>query len=210
MSEERDYPRHAYRQLVPSDFVMMNLPEAYRGVRRDGVQPSNREVVERYIDNIVTAMERPAGLWILGAEGVGKTAFAAIIAKAARAHRFTVWFTDLWGLQEDLRVRDDERHDDGVLTTCRKVDLLVIDALRESDAESKLFGRSQIVALIRHRCNAGRATVVTSRLTAREINAVFDGIVKSTGDRMAVVPMKGEDMRAKARDDLKSFLTGGS
>jgi DNA replication protein DnaC len=184
------------RPLVKADLTRMNLSEEHWFARFDQVPESVRPVMERYLRNLNERLARADGLYLYGAPGVGKTTVAAVVAKEARAHGFTVYFTRVWELREMIRSRIDFDDETTILGRAREVNLLVLDDLRDEDAREKFFPLSEITALLRDRRERRRVTVITSSVTPEVLDsAVWAAFSNALDGSLVRVEVEGPDLR---------------
>lgn len=183
----------------------MNVPEEYWYAQVGGANERMRPLVARYIRSIEDKIARGVGLLLYGGPGVGKTAFAAMIAKESRASYHTVLFARIWELREMIRSRMEFDADSTMSERTREVDVLILDDLREEDANERFFTLSEIQQLVLYRSSRRRVTVITTRLDR-------DTLSGPPMDRFAevLVPleMSGPNLRAEQRRELIQEIHG--
>lgn len=206
MSEQQPEPTVFRRKLDKADFTRMNLPESYWRIRVQGVQPKVYEPTCNYLRRIDEMIRMGAGLWISGDQGVGKTSIAALAAKEARSRGFTVYFTSIWELRECIRSRIGFDDNVTVLGRCQSVDLLVLDELREDDADQHFFGAKQLEELLAHRRAAGKPSIVTTRLKADKLDRSFPGLRSPSEGSMVWFPVSGRNLRLDQAKVIKAAV----
>lgn len=198
------------RQLTEADFERMNLSKEFWTLKIQGVAESVRELATRYLVNIDQMKERGAGILLNGPPGVGKSGIAALICKEARARGYTAYFTSVWELRECIRARIQFETDTSILDRCREVDVLVLDGLRAEDSPERFFGARDIEELVVTRGLRKKVTVVTTRMTATEMNHHFTGFLNAAQSCLVSVPVNGPDLRQSQNEELRRAVLGSS
>ena len=196
------------RKLDKPDFVRMNLPEAFWRVRVQGVSQDCQAHVTRYLSKIHDMVSMGAGLILFGEEGRGKTGIAALIAKEARSFGYTAYFTTVWEMREMIRSRINYTDEQSVMSRAREVDVLVLDDLRMEDIDQGWFGRSEIEALVSDRVARRRITLITTRMSAAEIQGKLKSLMSVSKDGLVPFPVRGEDKRAVTQRELQAAIFG--
>lgn len=158
------------RALVRADLERMNLPEEFWHAKVQGVSAAVRPALEKYLRRVDEMVKTGAGLMVCGAPGVGKTGVAALVLKEARARGYTAMFCRLWELREMLRSRMEFDAEMSVAERVREVDALVLDDLCAQDMTAKFFTPAEIVSLVKYRASRRRVTLVTTRMTQRDLD----------------------------------------
>ena len=203
MASEVDRPER--RKLVEGDLRRMHVPEDYWYAKVEGVSEEVRPMVARYLRNVEAMIAKGAGLIIYGPSGVGKTAIAAMIAKESRASYHTVLFARVWELREMIRSRMEFDAESTMAERTREVQVLILDDLREEDANEKFFTLSEIQQLVLYRASRRMVTVVTTRLD-------IDALSRAPMDRFAevLVPfaVHGPNLRNQRQQELQRMIRG--
>jgi len=194
-----------YRALGRVDLQRMNLPEDLWLAKVQHVSDKAKKPTGNYLRNIDQAVANGAGLVIHGAKGVGKTAIAVLIAKEARSHGYTAFFTRVWELREMIRSRMDYDADSTVAQRVRDVEVLVLDDLRPEDAGEKFFTFSEIVQLVRYRASRRRLTVITTR---QSIQALQAPPMVALSEVLLLFPVEGPDLRDERKRELEQSILG--
>lgn len=198
------------RTLDRSDMVRMNLPEHLWTTKVSGVCEAQRAVVDRYLVNLPEMKQRTAGLYVIGAEGVGKTAIGVLICKEARSLRFTAFFTPVWELREGIRSHLMFDESTSLLDRCREVDFLVLDGLSADDERDFVFGSRAIEDLILTRSARRRVTIVTTRLSAvGGASKFFSRLQEVTLGCMVSLLVTGPNQCEQQNRALKKVVLGG-
>ena len=183
----------------------MNLPEDLWLAKVQSVSQKTRKPTENYLRNIDTAASKGASLLIHGSKGVGKTAIAALIAKEARSRGYTVLFVRVWELREMIRARMAYDADSSVAERVREVQVLVLDDLRQEDADEKFFTLSEIQQLVRYRASRRRLTIVTTRLQVQ----VFDRPpMDAFSEVLLLFPVEGPNLHKERKRELEQSILG--
>jgi DNA replication protein DnaC len=197
------------RKLDVGDLRRMNLPEEFWRARIAGVPESVRQAVARYMRKMDLVMAEGVGLFLRGSNGVGKSATACVIAKEARARGYTVYFTSFWELRELLRARVDFDDETSILGRCREVDLLILDDLRLEDADEKWFGPKDIEGLVAFRKMQRRATIITTRLSVRDMASTkLGGLVGASEGSAVDLDIDGPNLHEKRKQSLRRVVFG--
>lgn len=183
----------------------MNLPEELWFAKVQYVSDKARTPTENYLRKIDEAVANGAGLIIHGAQGVGKTAIAALIAKEARSRGYTTFFVRVWELREMIRSRMEYDSDSTVAERARDVDVLVLDDLRQEDAGEKFFTLSEIHQLVKYRASRRRVTVITTRLSLRVLD---DAPMDALSDVLLRFPVDGPNLRKERKRVLEQSILG--
>ena len=208
----RARPRHLSRE----DLKRVGLPESFwrvslKGVPEAYVQPLKRYMMHTSDDTLCTLLcERVRsgqGLLIYGDPGVGKSSVAALIARRARAWRFTVYFTTATALREGRRggYLFDSEEDRTVWDRAHEVDLLIMDDVTEQDLADRYYGQEELLSLLRVRAENDKTNIVTTRLPSSH---AFVAELQSSVPGMGPFPMRGENRIRQQNADLYADLFG--
>jgi DNA replication protein DnaC len=196
------------RPLVREDLERMALPVDYWRARLAQAPRDAAVLVANYLGRYDELAARGCGLLFLGSPGTGKTALAAVTAKDVRARYRSVFFTSLWDLKEAVRSRASFDADQSVIERARGVDLLVLDNLRVEDAADMVFGARATVELLAFRAQRARPTLVTTRLSFRELDdpKTWKGLLQA--GKLVEVPVTGPDLRESQAAHLRQIVSG--
>jgi DNA replication protein DnaC len=194
------------RKLDAEDFTRMNLPAELWDVTLEGVTPSVAQPVRTYIEKIDEMFTDGVGFTFSGGAGVGKSGTAAVLAKAVRSRRHPVHFITIADLRESIRARSLFDDTISIFERCRSVEFLVLDALRQADAEDIFLKAVDLERLVEHRVAWKRPTIITTRLTGGECAKSFGGVLEAVKARSLWVEVAGEDRRAKGQENLNARL----
>lgn len=197
------------RKLDAEDLRRMNLPEEFWRTRVDQAPESVQEAVARYLRKIERMSQDGIGLFITGSRGVGKTALAAMVLKEARSRGFTAYFSSLWELREMIRSRIMFDDDTSMLGRCQEVDFLVLDGLREEDAQERWFGLKEIEELVRYRGNKRLVTIITTRFSFQDMaSGPFRSLLEAAQGHLVQFPVEGPNRHEKRQNDLRRAVFG--
>lgn len=197
------------RRLVEGDVKRMNLGKAYWYVEADKIQDKEvREIVVRFKKKIVDHINSGHGLVIGGAEGVGKSGAAAIIAQEAARWGYTVRIVSHEELQT-LRFEDRPFDDaSSIMTRVRSVDLLVLDDFNEDFVDDGKFGPKQLEKLVAYRNKNRRSTILTTRIASKTFGEdprlkTLSGILKENAIGMTI---EGQDLRKILNAEIRKSI----
>lgn len=156
------------RPVTEEDLRVMEMPRRFWYANREAW--SERASVLRTLNGYAQAAAKlisegdPSLVLLRGGHGSGKSSAAAIIAKIARAHRFTVYWVDA-GQVMDLWRRSAPTADSELNPRERAYDteVLVLDGLGSGYATNE-YVSSETHALLKWRQDAKRVTIVTTAL----------------------------------------------
>ena len=196
------------RPLVREDLERMMLPVDYWRARLQQAPRDAAALVANYLARYEELAARGCGLLFLGPQGTGKTALAAVAAKDIRARSRAVFFTSLWDLKEAVRARSAFDADQLVIERARGVDLLVLDNLRVEDAADMVFGARATIELLTFRAQRARPTLVTTRLSFRDLDdpKTWKGLLPA--GKLVEVPVAGPDLRESQAAHLRQIVSG--
>ncbi len=173
--EVQQAPRR-FRKLSKADFLRMGLPREFWHARLSEIHESGRRLVERYIEKLDDAVASGDGIIFFGGTGVGKTSAAAVLAKALRASRRSVYFTNFWNLRDDVKKGALFDDDQGILERCKFVDALIIDGVQKSDADERwTMTISDLCRLVRYRRSERKLSILTVQTPFASIKSDTDG-----------------------------------
>jgi len=149
----------------------MLIPEEFKHTElKDIRDPNFRKLLENYVKNMRSVYAQRMGLMIWGPPASGKGAAAAIIAKEARRRYKPGMFITIWELRESLVNKMLYTHGKTPMDRAKEVDMLVLDGLDDEDKTEKLFSLTDISRLVVSRAQKHKLTIITSRLSPRELD----------------------------------------
>lgn len=205
------------RQLYANDLANMRMPRMYWRTTLDEVPESARVEVGTILERIGNdRIYDPEGVTFLlvGAEGVGKTGIASLLAKRARAWRHSVLFTS-WRQVRDARRSPEATMYDAeaqktLWTRVTEVRLLVLDDITADDVEDRYHGADVLLSLLRDRAQAQQSTVLTTRTpldtTLPDYAERFPGAVLATIPRVIALRVTGPNMTLRRNQALGETL----
>lgn len=167
----------------------------YSGELADNQHPRDvMEKIKSFCRNYAESFRPPMeNLIFIGSTGLGKTHLSAAIGKTVASLGYTVLYESAQQLQDTCREAafGSDDIDTGKYTSC---DLLLID---DFGAESKNdFGSAVFTELINRRIIMKKATVISTNLTAKDINARYSPRLASRiFGEFAVKNFAGRDIR---------------
>lgn len=157
------------------------------------------QLCRRFAEKVAEGTQEES-LLLTGDVGRGKTFLASAIANVAvAAHRSVVYFTfsEFMDLIRLSKVESDEEYRDGVQRLL-DADLIVLDDLGAEKVTE--FVAQELFTIINHRLNRQLPMVVSTNLTAAEIEEAYGSRIAS---RLLYasefVPLRGEDVRLVLR-----------
>jgi len=189
-----------------SSGVSSVIPARYRGVSfdRPPVTQIDADVVRQvrdYCDELDQNLDAGRGLWFFGNSGTGKTTLAmlvsAITLKAGRTAAIYSMPQLLARIRQTFDSAPGEESYLGLFEQLTSVDLLHLDDLGSENRTEWVL--EQLYALINERYESRRSVVVTTNLTAEELEEqigerVISRLVEMCGDPL---PLYGDDRRLK-------------
>lgn len=197
------------RPLTREHLERMAVPAGLWRARFDALPEASRPVFASYVARLDEMVAKGVGLLILGPQGVGKSAALSVVGKEARARGHTVVYTTVWDLREAVRARTPFDSDETVFDRVRNVGVLLLDNLRPEDNSEVVFNRRSIEELLSERASRARPTLVTTRMTPRDLAdaKVGWGTLLGAG-KLVTVPLVGPDRHAAQVADLTTELRG--
>jgi DNA replication protein DnaC len=164
------------RDLDAEDMEIMELPVKFWPASISRMPEHSRcaEIVNKFVDTKCEALRdgSPSLFLFIGGSGTGKTSAASVMAKAARAFRYTVFFVDVTHFHAKIiknKITADE--DLGYRDRAMLTDVLVLDGLgRGSTSE---FALTEISAVLKHRQENKKMTFVTTDLDYTQLKSMF-------------------------------------
>lgn len=211
--EEEDRKNKEHAEKV-KELRKMGFPDAemsrYTFDSDDNANDYISGVAHRYVDNFSEMYKMHKGLLLYGAVGTGKTYIAACIANALIDRGYTCLVTNFARLTNTISGMYDGKQEyiDGL----DRFSLLVIDDLAsERDTE---YMNEIVTNIIDARYRSGKPLIVTTNLTAQELNNPKDIRKKRVYSRLMemCVPIEvtGIDRRrrsaSKERNEIEELL----
>lgn len=207
LSPVTELPR---RDFDSSDFRRTRIAPAYSEAKVELIQDDDiRNVVSKYISDVLEMITTCTGLIFTGPAGVGKSACAAMIGmEAVRCGRsvLLVNHTDLQEWRFDKPVQDDDGRSH--MERVKSCDLLIIDNLNEDCLNDKIFGPAKLEKLISTRNANRKTTIVTTRFSPEEFNKepLLKSLYGVCQETMVGAVLSGTDMRQVRNQEMKRRL----
>lgn len=202
------------RELVERDLVRMRIPSLFYGASRSKItiNEPQRSAVFKYESRINEVMERGVGLLFWGANGVGKTAMAVVIAKEAARFGWTVLFiraADLF----DLSTRKtwfSEQDGVSVWDRARSVDLLVLDDLGKEVADQNGRVIRDMEEFIRDRVSHRRVIIATTNMHPSEgFSKIYKpSMLEVMKEAIYPIQCEGENHREAIKESIETLISG--
>lgn len=142
--------------------------------------------------------KRPHNLLFLGGTGLGKTHLSTAVAKVVLESGYDVFYNSAVGMVADFEIRrfgnsaaEGDADNTARYTSC---DLLILDDLGTEMVNQ--FTLSVLYTVINTRMNAGKATVISTNLSAAELRKTYnDRITSRLFGEFTPIPFVGIDIR---------------
>jgi len=181
-------------------FYSMHLPEQHWDCKLAAIDSDSSYVslIEDYLAEIRTNIEKGLGLFLFGPHSSGKSGLAAIILKAALVEAEAVGLWIRGSRIAQYRI-EDTLYDDAttMYQRCLDVPILVIDELivrGDSKAEPLME------ELIRERIDAKRSLIITSNITPKKLQENYRGIAEVLVEAAEPIKIEGTNFREKMRN----------
>lgn len=157
------------RKLLPSDLERMRVPKRYWMAKFDLLSetgdPSVKEFIGKYIDNIQDMKTNGVGVIFHGKNGIGKSCASVVLAKEYRARGNTVLFIEASELKEMVIQKRMFDEAESYFDRAKEVGVLVLDDFGKGIMDSTGFGASLFDTLIRSRNSKKLVTIITANLS---------------------------------------------
>lgn len=191
--------------LTSSDLRRMNVPDEFWRVSYAEATPSVQGVLKNYLREFDEFISEGAGLYLWGPPGVGKTAAAVVLLKAARERFKTGYFIRASELRDAIRLQHDFDTDQSVMGRVREVDVLVLDSFGESDLKLPYLKLEELMDLVASRGQRRRVTLLTTTMPVTVVMK-HGPFFETIGPYLVPTEVTGEDRRAKKMDLLAGKL----
>jgi len=195
MNQKRRKPQ----KLTEEVLCRMNIGKRYwQAEMTDLAETKAKSVFRKYMNNLDAQFEGGWGLFIYGANGVGKTHASCALLKEITKRGYNSFCI----LADELKVAfiDGARfdQDNTVIDRVRSVDFLLIEDLgKEYSGKGSGFAELCFENLLRKRCREMKPTFITTNLSR---SAFFERYKQSAAslaqECMVAVEMGGSDIRA--------------
>lgn len=168
--------------------AMANIPSKYWDYELKDLDQANEAVkvkLEKYCSKLDEVLEKGVGLFLVGANGVGKTLSASLIIKEALKHHYTARFTSL---PEILSLSSDGHYNAKARMLYQQelidVDFLAIDDItktyKNTEKQTSTYIDIQFDHLFRTRANYNLPTILTSNHTREDALKSADEVLSSS------------------------------
>lgn len=190
----------AFRPLCREDLEAMGIPQAYWSCRADQMQPGpDTRAFWAYLRGFPAALRIPAGAYIHGDAGRGKTGAAVVALKVARSHGLQGLFVNVPSHIERLRAKEAIPQYDletSFAKALRTFPLVVLDDLRTQDLREGWFGVEALSKLLRQRRDRRAATIITSRVSFVDLSRAQPELADEMGE-LRPIHLAGSDLRVR-------------
>jgi DNA replication protein DnaC len=192
--------------FLEKNYLLANIPEKYFGFEldliRDKVETIESNIeqlnkIEKYLNAIPKAAKDGIGLYISGSHGVGKTALAIIILKAALKNYYTAFFSRSTEVIEFVRSgwknEDKKAYWTYVVNNCT---FFVIDDLGRLFSQISDSERANIDEIFTKRDDSNLCTIITANHSLETNKDLLgDALYSNFKERLIEVKLLGEDYR---------------
>lgn len=196
------------KSLNAKNMTIMGIPKKYHDLTVDDFQTYGdrdlkkvKHYVKGYVDNIGEKFDNNSGLYLYGANGVGKTMLSCLIVKEAYRHRYTAKrvtfaeyvkkYTDMWGAKTPT---EKDILEDEFYNRYKAVDFLVLEEVgKELDTKAV---RPILEDLLRYREDNGLVTIYCTNLAPSQLKEIYGSSIYSlvTGNTYPI-PIDSTDRR---------------
>lgn len=186
----------------------MCLPRRFWDATLDKIpdEYTYKKTISKYCAKVYDAFGEGIGLYLSGQNKSGKTASASIVAKAARSHNATVYFTtagDLVRHQLDRAMYD---HDQSVQDRVADVNMLVLDSL--GGEQPGPLSADIIRQVVRKFYHDKRLLVITTSLKQAEVLDRYGEDFHKTICSCTLGVVVNGDWASYAQQQIKDFIEG--
>lgn len=190
------------------EMAKANVPVKYWDLEFSDLDAANAQVKEKliqYCSKFRGVLDRGIGLYLVGANGVGKTLGASLVLKEALRQKYRCRFTTM---NEIMAMSSDGMYDAVARNGYRKeiieVDFLVIDDItktyKNKEKASSAYIDVQLDHLFRTRANCNLPVIVTSNHERKEALASVDETLSNSllslfAEHLKDITFLGKDRR---------------
>lgn len=190
-------------------YLLARIPEQY--MRLDWAEydgsPEAREFVNGYLEKWSNYRDHGFGVEFGGPKlGIGKTFAATHIGKEMVKRRQEVYFISFVEMVAAFERDDADATEDKI----RMSPYLILDDIMPAYSErQKNFYHTRFEAIIRHRTNYNLPTIITTNLTATELEKLYPRTYSLLAAKQERIDMDGEDFRAYLSFENKELIANG-
>lgn len=152
------------RKLDAADYRLMGLPAVATRGKFSMIAESVQDVVARYLKQRDVFACAGKGFFVSGPAGSGKTSLLGVCLKSLNRWGYSAFYVTVRDLREDGRAARSPEVETPLIQLCRKVDILAIDNISETELDDRFFGTSYIQALIKQRCDWLQPTLLATSI----------------------------------------------
>lgn len=176
-------------------YLIAGIPEQYMKLNWDDYQgsPAAREFVTDYLDKWKRYREHGFGVEFGGPKlGIGKTFAATHLGKEMVKRRQKVYFIPFVEMVSAFERSDAEEVEQKI----RMTPYVILDDIMPPKTEKQEnFYHMRFEAIIRHRTNYNLPTIITTNLTAEELESYYPRTYSLLAAKQVRIDMDGEDFR---------------
>lgn len=174
---------------IPDQYMTLNW-EDYDG------SPEAIEFVDSYLSNWESYLDHGFGVEFGGPKmGIGKSFAATHIGKELIKRRQKVLFIPFEDMVAAFHRQDADQMEDRI----RRSTYVILDEIKPPVSERQRdFFHSRFEAVIRHRTNYDLPTIITTNLTAKELDKAYPRTYSLLAAKQKRIDMDGDDFRASS------------
>lgn len=180
-------------------YKRLRLPEVHWNVTINKIPNHcpHKKIIRDYTENILNNVEKGQGLYLFGDYGTGKSAIGCICLISAQKMRHLGLFLKAKDVPkyviENIKFDFDKTYWERAV----EVPLLVIDEFQLAD---KLGFREEVIEdLVRARIDRKRATIITTNVVPKILEAKYPGLYSVIQESLYPVKIFGHDFRAEMK-----------
>ena len=157
------------------------------------------KTVQEYLASLEDQIKNGRGLFLVGANGVGKTYLTTEVLKEAIRQGYTVQFASLGGLVEMFTAGwHSETQKRNFQRKIRNVQMLAIDDIGKEYRGGSGMSESVFDNLIRYRVQRKKTTLLSSNIAPKDLKGIYgDSVASLLNECVKIVKVEGEDFRRK-------------
>lgn len=209
MKSRRDLPPRD--RLSVENLYRIGIPKEYHHLRFIDLEGIDTVVqkMEKYVKRIHDNYENNVGLFLLGSNGVGKSAIVSILLREAYRHRYTAKRTTMNMITPiGVKAKWDDEVNSEYHQYYLNVDFLAIEEVGKEQEGDKKANINILEEILRHRNERGYPTFIVTNLPPSEFKERYGNSIWSLiNETMVPIKIVGEDKRItkKSKELMAKF-----